>query len=99
MRGSMRSATHWLANSSADVGRLDGVGSSQRNRTAAAQPVTVDNFIRAEFDLYIGSMVKDGGLENSSTAASRRPSTTRRSSASTATRSIRRRCSTSTPAR
>ena len=28
----------------------------------AAEPVTVDNFIRAESDLYFGSMVKDGAL-------------------------------------
>ncbi len=27
----------------------------------AAEPVTVDNFIRAETDLYLGSMVKDAG--------------------------------------
>lgn len=27
-----------------------------------AVPVTVDNFIRAESDLYFGNMVKDGGL-------------------------------------
>ena len=26
----------------------------------AAQPVTVDNFIRAETDLYMSNMVKDG---------------------------------------
>jgi hypothetical protein len=28
----------------------------------AAQPVTVDNFIRAESDLYMGNMVKDGSF-------------------------------------
>lgn len=28
----------------------------------AAEPVTVDNFIRAESDLYFGNMVKDGAL-------------------------------------
>lgn len=28
----------------------------------AAEPVTVDNFIRAESDLYFNNMVKDGGL-------------------------------------
>ena len=27
----------------------------------AAQPVTVDNFVRAESDLYMGGLVKDGG--------------------------------------
>ncbi len=31
-------------------------------QTSAAQPVTVDNFIRAESDLYMGNMVKDGSV-------------------------------------
>ncbi len=32
------------------------------NTLADAVPVTVDNFIRAESDLYIGNLVKEGGL-------------------------------------
>lgn len=31
---------------------------------ADAVPVTVDNFVRAESDLYIGNLVKEGGLGN-----------------------------------
>ncbi|CAN7473232.1 DUF1254 domain-containing protein [Rhizobium sp. LjRoot254] len=30
--------------------------------SADAQPVTVDNFIRAESDLYLGNIIKDGGF-------------------------------------
>ena len=44
----------------------------------SAVPVTVDNFIRAEIDLYFGGIVKDsGGLGKFITAANRRRSTTR----------------------
>lgn len=32
------------------------------NALADAVPVTVDNFIRAESDLYFGNLIKDGGL-------------------------------------
>ena len=52
-----------LRHGSADVGRFDSVrrgaaGSASRRRA----PVTVDNFIRAESDLYMGNMVKDGAF-------------------------------------
>lgn len=38
-------------------------GSSSSRRTHAKTiPVTADNFIRAETDLYFGNVVKDGGF-------------------------------------
>ena len=59
-------------------------------------PVTADNFPRAESDLYFGNIVKDGVSASSSIAENQRPSTSRPSSDSIATRYIRRRSSTST---
>ena len=64
----------------------------------APQPVTVDNFVRAESDLYMAGMVKDGGRSASlSTAASPLRSISKPSSASIGTRCIQRRCSISMP--
>ena len=41
-------------------------------------PVTIDNFARAESDLYFAGLLKDsGGIGNSRIAASRRGSTIR----------------------
>ena len=71
-----------------------------RKRPQDTGPVTVDNFVRAESDLYFGDIVKDAAASaSSSIAANRRRSTIRPSSGSTATRSTRRRSSTSTPGR
>ena len=69
---------------------------------AVAQPVpvTADNFVRAETDMYFRAASSSRAASaSSSTAASCRRSTTRPSSAATATRSIRRRCSISMPGR
>jgi len=42
---------------------LSGIGGSPaRSQAGDAVPVTVDNFIRAESDFYMGSSVKDGAL-------------------------------------
>jgi hypothetical protein len=76
-----------------------GVGTRAQSSGGDAVPVTVDNFIRAESDLYLGNFVKDGALGKSCIVASPLRSTIRPSSGSTATRSIRRRCSISTPGR
>ena len=38
-----------------------------------AIPVTVDNFIRAESDLYLGNIAKDGGFEFAKTCRQRGP--------------------------
>ena len=63
-------------------------------------PVTVDNFIRAESDMYMAAVAqKQGGFgkfREARTLADRGPGP---SSARTATRSIRRRSSTSTQGR
>ena len=61
-----------------------------------AVPVTVDNFKRAETDLYLGGF-REGRvrLESSFTTANCRRSKTRPSYGPTATRSIHRRCSIS----
>jgi len=54
MRGSMVFATLMLA---------AGVASAQARSPAGSPiPVTVDNFVRAESDLYFSSLVKQGGL-------------------------------------
>ena len=42
-----------------------------------AVPVTVQNFPRAESDLYMGNAVKDGGFGKFGTTARRRRSTSR----------------------
>ena len=39
-----------------------GIASSTTGHAAGSVPVTVDNFTRAESDLYIGNAVKEGGL-------------------------------------
>ena len=39
-----------------------GIASSATGRAADSVPVTLDNFTRAESDLYIGNAVKEGGL-------------------------------------
>ena len=41
----------------------------------AAEPVTVDNFVRAETDLYFSNIVKHGGFGKFSIAANQRQST------------------------
>lgn len=38
------------------------IGAGQAQPAAGTVPVTVDNFIRAETDLYLGNIVKEGGL-------------------------------------
>lgn len=38
------------------------IGVGQAQPAAGTVPVTVDNFIRAETDLYLGNIVKEGGL-------------------------------------
>ena len=68
-------------------------------RAADAVPVTVDNFIRAEIDLYIGNAVKEGGLGKLNHRREPLRSTSKSSSGSTATRSIPRVYSTSMRAR
>jgi hypothetical protein len=68
---------------------------AQPGPPSAAVPVTVDNFIRAETDLYMGNIVKDVVSENSITGVNRRRSITRPSFASTAIPCILRQCSTS----
>jgi hypothetical protein len=40
---------------------LSAIGAAWAQETSSI-PVTVDNFIRAETDLYLGNIVKDGGL-------------------------------------
>ena len=40
------------------------IGAGQAQPAAGTVPVTVDNFIRAETDLYLGNIVKEGGLGN-----------------------------------
>jgi hypothetical protein len=40
-------------------------------------PVTVDNFVRAETDLYFGGVVKDYGFGNSASIARQRQSISR----------------------
>ncbi len=68
--------------------------------SATAIPVTIDNYNRAESDVYFGLNVKVGAASaNSCIRVSRYPSTTRALSGPTATRCIRLRCSTSTPVR
>ena len=55
---------------------------SAQSPPANTIPVTVDNFIRAESDLYFGGILKEVvRSESSSTAANRRGSTIRPSSA------------------
>ena len=39
-----------------------GVAMAQTAPSGAKIPVTPDNFVRAETDLYLGNIVKDGGL-------------------------------------
>ncbi|MGM4922177.1 DUF1254 domain-containing protein [Tardiphaga sp. 804_B3_N1_9] len=39
-----------------------GIGAVKAQTADATIPVTVDNFIRAESDLYLGNIVKDGGF-------------------------------------
>src|SRR5262245_19440821 len=41
---------------------LTTAGASAQASSGDAAPVTLDNFIRAESDLYIGNAVKDGGF-------------------------------------
>ena len=70
-----------------------------RRPAGNAVPVTADNFIRAETDMYFGGVVKRQAASASSrTTASRRRSTST-SCARTATRCIRWRCSISTRGR
>ena len=38
------------------------ISAAQAQTTTGTVPVTVDNFTRAEFDLYLGNIVKDGGF-------------------------------------
>ena len=65
-----------------------------------AVPVTVDNFVRAESDLYFAGIVKEAAPSgNLSIAANRLRSTSKPSSVSIATRFIRRPSSISMPDR
>ena len=74
------------------------VGAARRPQPSCRSPSTTSSAPRS--DLYFAGIVKDRARSaSSSIAASRRRSTTRPSSGSTATRSIRRPCSTSMPGR
>jgi hypothetical protein len=53
----IRSIAVGFASSLGAFGALQG-----QSLAADAVPVTVDNFVRAESDLYLGNIVKDGGL-------------------------------------
>src|SRR5262245_25728175 len=57
LESDMKAALHFWSLASAL-----GIASSTTGRAADSMPVTLDNFIRAESDLFIGNGVKDGGL-------------------------------------
>lgn len=59
-------------------------------------PVTVDNFARAESDLYINNLAKEAGIGKLSHRREPEASTSSRLSGSIAIRSIHPPCSTST---
>ena len=73
------------------------ISAAQAQTTAGTVPVTVDNFTRAESDLYLGNIVKDGGFGKLSIVVNPHQSTTRLSSVSIVTRFTRRECLTSMP--
>jgi hypothetical protein len=73
---------------------------SQANAQAqspAGAPVTVDNFVRAETDMFFGLSVKDGALGKFLIGALPWASTTSSRFVEIATHFIRLRCSISTP--